>query len=862
MYKSPRKQILQADLLLENVKDSAILETLEEYKQDLNYKNFRYFVRDAWEQFEPHPFDHSWHIDCIAEHLQAQAEGNKDLQKLIISVPPRHCVYENERVYLKDGTFKFIKDLQVGDKILGVRNTSYQGKTMHLDTAKVLDKVYTGQQMTYKIYLTNGKTIRLTANHRLLTMYKGEKIYAEVRNLTKEHEIVCVHNYSRVFKNFQFKAPCKFKLDDQTKKELDFLATYLMYGSKTATSIVFPKDIQHLVKDRLNGVYMYSWSKYKEIFERWKVGKNKFPMALFETTKEIIGHFIGRVITKYKLEGKKLQAMYILTTEELTPIYLQLFDYIGINATEYFGNRVAVLGFKDLQRYMRDTLSPRIKARMRYTTKKTPTTKDIIYTEKIKSIEEWKIVSTYDIETSLKNFVCNGIINHNSKSTICSVMYPAWLWLRNPSEEIMTISSTNSLSLELNTKCKDLITSEWYMNYAYRFIGEDFALREDVNAKAQFRNVYGGNKFSISILSKLLGKGADTIIIDDPNDYGSGNSKDTTSFEQVIDTYKGKLISRQNRIADTKWLLIQQRVGRKDLTGYLKENEEGWFQLVLPMEFTSSRTFISPIGFNDRRKKEGQLLCPQRFPTNYVKALKADPIKWSTMYQQDPIVESGTEFKRDWLVVDKNIHNYPTDYYERLIFSVDTAYTETTSSDYTVVVKLGIKNNKIFVLDLIRERIDFPKVLELLQDLYQKYNSYSTKIILEKGSAGTPVLQMLQKSIPILEGIPIKNADKVSRFKYTFPNFMQHQIIIPDHSLPGNAWVADMVQELVEFPFSEHDDIVDALSQGIYYAKENQGQILVLDMNDYELYKPKEQIFTHEKNPFQIHKEEVRNIFK
>lgn len=867
MFKSPQKYIQQADYLLHHPEDSAVLETLQEYKQELNFKNFRYFLRDAWGEFEPHEFENSWHIDCIAEHLQAQAEGNKDLQKLIISVPPRHCVYENERVYLVDGTFKYIKDINIGDKIVGVKNTLTRKKSSQLTIAKVLDKVYTGTKEVFKISLTNGKNITVTADHRLFTELDGKQSYTEMRNITKEHKLVCVHNYSRYFKDYQFKKPCIYKYDEKHKSELDFLAMYLLWGSKNSSAIIFSKSIRHRVDSNIiKDTFIYPLSKYKEILSRWKVDNyTKFPMGLFESTKELIGYFIGRLINGMKLENGKLQALQIIPTEKMnnkvTPIIIQLLDYIGIDSTVYYKTNVAILGFKDLKRYMRHSINPRYKKYISNPVKKTPTTKDIIYTEKIRRIECIGTLPTYDIETSSKNFICNGIISHNSKSTICSVMYPAWLWLRNPSEEIMTISSTNSLSLELNTKCKDLITSEWYLNYAYKYIGPDFALREDVNSKGQFRNLYGGNKFSTSILSKILGKGADTIIIDDPNDYGAGNSKDTTSFEQVIDAYKGRLISRQNRIADTKWLLIQQRVGKRDLTGYVLDNEDGWFQLLLPMEYEPTRTFISPINFNDKRREQGALLCPKRFPTNYVKALKTDPAKWSTMYQQDPKVTGGTEFKLEWLVMDKYIHTYPIDYYNHIIFSIDTAYTETKQSDYTVIVKLGIKDNKIFLLDMIREQLDFPKVLVLLKDVYEKNKSFYTKMLLEKGSAGTPVLQMLENTIPILEGIPIKNTDKEARFRYTFPIFMQRQVIIPDPTIPGNGWVNDVISELIEFPYSSHDDIVDALSQGIYYAKENYVKEFTIDNRVINKSSKTYNLFDQEINPFTNYSKEAKNIF-
>ena len=46
------------------------------------------FVREAWPIVEPAtPFVHGWHLDVVAEHLEAVSAG--ELPRLIVNVPPR-----------------------------------------------------------------------------------------------------------------------------------------------------------------------------------------------------------------------------------------------------------------------------------------------------------------------------------------------------------------------------------------------------------------------------------------------------------------------------------------------------------------------------------------------------------------------------------------------------------------------------------------------------------------------------------------------------------------------------------------------------------------------------------------------------
>ncbi len=50
--------------------------------------SLRLFIPEAWKLVDPASFVPNWHIDAIAEHLEAVSSG--DIQDLLISMPPRH----------------------------------------------------------------------------------------------------------------------------------------------------------------------------------------------------------------------------------------------------------------------------------------------------------------------------------------------------------------------------------------------------------------------------------------------------------------------------------------------------------------------------------------------------------------------------------------------------------------------------------------------------------------------------------------------------------------------------------------------------------------------------------------------------
>lgn len=57
-------------------------------ERELCWRSLSAFVPAAWPHFDPAPYAHSWHIDAIADHLEAVTSG--DIKRLAINVPPRH----------------------------------------------------------------------------------------------------------------------------------------------------------------------------------------------------------------------------------------------------------------------------------------------------------------------------------------------------------------------------------------------------------------------------------------------------------------------------------------------------------------------------------------------------------------------------------------------------------------------------------------------------------------------------------------------------------------------------------------------------------------------------------------------------
>lgn len=248
-----------------------------------------------------------------------------------------------------------------------------------------------------------------------------------------------------------------------------------------------------------------------------------------------------------------------------------------------------------------------------------------------------------------------------SKSTLISVLFPAWEWgPRNRAElRYLCVSYVQALSIRDNRRCRMLIESDLYQS----LWGDRVTLTSDQNAKVLFENDRKGWKAAAGITGNVMGHRADRICLDDPNDTKRVDSDaaldSTTQFISEV---------MPSRFADDEsaTMIMQQRTGERDASGHVIEHDLGYTKLILPMKFVMSRRCFmalgfdaagKPITFEDPRTDEGELLFPARFSEAKVEEMIKDLSSWGGDFavagqlQQDPIPRGGGMFKRAWFQI-------------------------------------------------------------------------------------------------------------------------------------------------------------------------------------------------------------------
>jgi predicted phage terminase large subunit-like protein len=175
------------------------------------------------------------------------------------------------------------------------------------------------------------------------------------------------------------------------------------------------------------------------------------------------------------------------------------------------------------------------------------------------------------------------------------------------------------------------------------------------------------------------------------------------------------------------------------------------------------------------------------------------------------VPEEGGLITWSWFkTYDQAPSREPSDW---VVASWDTAMKDHEVNDYSVgIVALAKPNGRVVILDVIRERLNFPALRTRILEEAQK--RVGTVTLIEDAGSGTALLQDLQRCMPVVPRRPF--GDKVMRFNAVTPTIEGGQVHLPARA----PWLDAFKRELLSFPASANDDQVDALSQLLNWVKE------------------------------------------
>lgn len=387
----------------------------------------------------------------------------------------------------------------------------------------------------------------------------------------------------------------------------------------------------------------------------------------------------------------------------------------------------------------------------------------------------------------------------NGKSEIASINFPAWFFGRNPKKAVIAASYNSDLSVGFGRKARDIVASEEYKN-----LFPSVHLKEDSTAAGRWNTNQGGEYTAVGIGGGTTGRRADVFLIDDP-------VKDKQEAESI--TIQDRNIGWYRSVARTRLsptgavVLIQTRWHDKDLAGQILESEKDWEIIELP----------AIAEHDEEHRKAGEALWPNRYSLEWLLSTKRDlgTELWSALYQQKPVSEESQVFKRPMFRYkdQEELDSVQT----RCFITIDPAPGKSENADFIGVCENRVDSENFWHLKAYRVKFDASQLINLMFKLHE--DTHFEKLGIEKGmyrDVLKPFLdqEMLKRNV-FFQVVELDHGQrsKELRIRGLQPRYEAGQIF----HIKG--FCSDLESELLRFPKSAHDDVMDATAYQLQIAE-------------------------------------------
>ncbi|GAF73788.1 unnamed protein product, partial [marine sediment metagenome] len=291
-----------------------------------------------------------------------------------------------------------------------------------------------------------------------------------------------------------------------------------------------------------------------------------------------------------------------------------------------------------------------------------------------------------------------------TKTTVCTIMFPAWCWAIDPTMRFITASYSGELAVDHAVKSRDIIKSEEYK----KLFGK-VTIKADQDNKKHYENNSGGSRVATSVGGTITGKHAHIIIIDDPlnPEQAVSDTERKTANRWMNETLSTRKVDKKL----TPTLMIMQRLHEDDCTGNKLKKDPDIHHICLPAEDGAG---VKPAEMRDKYV-EG-LLDPVRISKDVIIEEKKNlgSYGYSGQYDQAPAPEGGGMIKDHWWnYFDLSEFN---DQSVTWNFVIDPAYTAKEKNDPSALMAYCYHNNNFYVADVAEVWKEFPDLCKFIPE--------------------------------------------------------------------------------------------------------------------------------------------------
>ena len=416
-----------------------------------------------------------------------------------------------------------------------------------------------------------------------------------------------------------------------------------------------------------------------------------------------------------------------------------------------------------------------------------------------------------DIRSDKRNINISMPPRH-CKSMIFNVFGPVWLWTLYP-VKCVSVSHTEGLAVNMNLKRKMLINSERFKE----LYSEEIILSS--NSNSFLKDTRGGELYSIN-RNALTGYGGDIIINDDLTNAEAAR-KDKEEMANAWSYYQNTMPSRINDPSKCIIINVQQRLAPNDITGHIMNDlklASQYIFVVLPAIFKKKTYLICPISGDIITYDVGESLWKERFGDYTGLRFQVGESIFETQYLQNPISSDKTIVKSHMVVEMDECDVPPLSSADMIYSSHDFPVKDKETSDYLGSV-LGYKvGSTLYVFDALEQRMGFVKSVNYVKELSNAYPGIIQ--VIEDKANGSPILQQLQETVSGMQSFQPGTQSKTQRLESAtiYMNAGNVVLVRTQYDKLSNTYQLNesmqiLKRKLLNFPFLDHDDIVDAFVQ-------------------------------------------------
>jgi predicted phage terminase large subunit-like protein len=421
----------------------------------------------------------------------------------------------------------------------------------------------------------------------------------------------------------------------------------------------------------------------------------------------------------------------------------------------------------------------------------------------------------------------------HGKSHCASHYFPAYYLSKYPEKQIIAATHKQELSDSFGLKVRNTIKSD-----EHKRIFPESGISSDKTAAGEWMTVQGGGYHATAVGANVTGRRGDILIGDDLLS-GIMAAESENERKNLWSWYGADFFTRRKN-QDTPIILIGTRWHLSDHMGRLDQaerdgNGEKWDRVILPAVAVDNDIL---------GRKPGEALWPEQFPKEELDNIRKQPSTtnriWSSLYQQNPVVDSGGIIDQTWWKWWKD-RDPPTIKY--VIQAWDTALTANKSSAYSASTTWGVFDDENEIPNLIllsawRGRVEWPILRRMVQRMATDYkdDNYNVPIKSVAGRKPDTVLveakangQMLVHDLARAGIIatpfnPDKYGDKTARVRLVSDLIENGRVWLPaapPHFDNLRPWAEKFMEQCTQFPAADSRDWVDTMTMSFLRVKQS-----------------------------------------